>query len=116
MARHLRICGVSAWEVPAQLGHKQSGMSTTEIYAPFDPAYLANAVTVLDNYLKDLLISPDEKPVSCPLHVQCANHDNPCNGVCTCNHEGKMVVDTRIELVTPAMSMQCSTAELIDQY
>lgn len=26
-----------------------------------------------------------------------------------------MVVDTRIELVTPAMSMQCSTAELIDQ-
>ena len=25
-----------------------------------------------------------------------------------------MVVDTRIELVTPAMSMQCSTAELID--
>ena len=26
----------------------------------------------------------------------------------------KMVVDTRIELVTPAMSMQCSTAELID--
>ena len=27
----------------------------------------------------------------------------------------KMVVDTRFELVTPAMSMQCSTAELIDQ-
>ena len=26
----------------------------------------------------------------------------------------RMVVDTRIELVTPAMSMQCSTAELID--
>ena len=26
-----------------------------------------------------------------------------------------MVVDTRIELVTPAMSMQCSTAELIDR-
>ena len=25
-----------------------------------------------------------------------------------------MVVDTRFELVTPAMSMQCSTAELID--
>lgn len=27
-----------------------------------------------------------------------------------------MVVDTRIELVTPAMSMQCSTAELIDRF
>ena len=26
-----------------------------------------------------------------------------------------MVVDTRFELVTPAMSMQCSTAELIDR-
>ena len=26
-----------------------------------------------------------------------------------------MVVDTRFELVTPAMSMQCSTTELIDQ-
>lgn len=26
----------------------------------------------------------------------------------------KMVVDTRFELVTPAMSMQCSTTELID--
>ena len=25
-----------------------------------------------------------------------------------------MVVDTRFELVTPAMSMQCSTTELID--
>jgi hypothetical protein len=27
----------------------------------------------------------------------------------------RMVVDTRFELVTPAMSMQCSTAELIDR-
>ena len=26
-----------------------------------------------------------------------------------------MVVDTRFELVTPAMSMQCSTTELIDR-
>ena len=114
MARHLRICGVPAWEVSAQLGHKQSGMSTTEIYAPFDPAYLTNAVVALDNYLKDILISPDEKPVSCPLHVQCQNLENPCDGICVCKKNEKMVVDTRIELVTPAMSMQCSTAELID--
>ena len=69
MARHLRICGVPAWEVAAQLGHKQSGMSTTEIYAPIDPAYLAMSVSALDNYLKELLIPPEVRPVSCPVRI-----------------------------------------------
>ncbi len=114
MARHLRICGVPAWEVSAQLGHKQPGLSVTEIYAPFAPAYLATSVQEIDKYLKTLLIPTSERPLTWPVHVQCPNHDNPCDGICSCNHKGKMVVDTRIELVTPAMSMQCSTAELID--
>lgn len=55
MARHLRICGVPAWEVSAQLGHKQSGLSVTEIYAPFAPEYLATSVLEIDKYLKKYL-------------------------------------------------------------
>ena len=93
-----------AWEVAAQLGHKQSGMSTTEIYAPFDPAYLAMSVSALDNYLKELLIPPEVRPVSCPLHVQSEFDENGEEGATHCNKSRKMAVDTRIELVTPAMS------------
>ncbi len=48
MARWLRSQSVPAWEVAAQLGHKQKDVSTTEIYAPFDPAYLSNAVKAID--------------------------------------------------------------------
>ena len=51
MARWLRARGVPAWEVAAQLGHKQRGFSTTEIYAPFDPAYLKNAVAAVDEFI-----------------------------------------------------------------
>lgn len=51
MARWLRAQGVPAWEVAAQLGHKQKDVSTTEIYAPFDPAYLSNAVKAIDTFL-----------------------------------------------------------------
>ena len=51
MARWLRSQSVPAWEVAAQLGHKQKDVSTTEIYAPFDPAYLSNAVEEIDRYL-----------------------------------------------------------------
>lgn len=54
MARWLRKEGVPAWEVSAQLGHKQPGMSTTEIYAPFDPAYLSNAMRAIDAYFDAL--------------------------------------------------------------
>jgi len=46
--------GVPAWEVAAQLGHKAPDYSTTEIYAPFDPAYLSNATSAIAQFLKDL--------------------------------------------------------------
>jgi len=51
MARWMRSQGVPAWEVSAQLGHKQPDMTTTEIYAPFDPNYLSNAVEAINDYL-----------------------------------------------------------------
>lgn len=54
MARWLRIQGVSGWEVSAQLGHKQKGLSTTEIYAPFDPSYLSASVVAIDSFFADL--------------------------------------------------------------
>ncbi len=48
MARWMRKEGVSAWEVSAQLGHKRSDLSITEIYAPYDPTYLNEAVEAID--------------------------------------------------------------------
>ncbi|MEM9374640.1 MAG: tyrosine-type recombinase/integrase [Pseudomonadota bacterium] len=71
MARHLRASGVPAWEVAAQLGHKKREMSITEIYAPFDPSYLAQAVVAIDNFLRELLIPPSERPLmSWPIRGQ----------------------------------------------
>lgn len=55
MARWLRAEGVPAWEVAAQLGHKQKAVATTEIYAPFDPAYLQNACAAIDRFLAALI-------------------------------------------------------------
>lgn len=43
MARHMRRSSVPAWETAAQLGRKTRGISTIEIYAPFDPSYLDKA-------------------------------------------------------------------------
>lgn len=40
MVRWLRKSSVPAWVVAAQLGYKSPDVSTTEIYVPFDPAYL----------------------------------------------------------------------------
>jgi len=54
MARWLRSQSVPVWEVQAQLGHKQAGAGTTEIYAPFDPAYLANSVMAIDKFLHEI--------------------------------------------------------------
>ena len=54
MARWLRSQSVQDWEVSAQLGHKKRGMSTTEIYAPFDPTYLSQSVAVIDKLLEQL--------------------------------------------------------------
>jgi len=114
MARHLRTKGVPAWEVSAQLGHKSREYSVTEIYAPFDPAYLATSVAEIDKYLKELLISPNQRPLTLPQRCQSDEAENSPGGTSVCNNSDKMVVDTRFELVTPAMSMQCSTTELID--
>ena len=54
MARWLRAQGVNGWEVAAQLGHKQQGLSTTEIYAPFDPSYLSASVASIDIFFAKL--------------------------------------------------------------
>lgn len=54
LARHMRRSGVPAWETAAQLGHKTRGVSTTEIYAPFDPSYLTKAKTAIDAFFCDL--------------------------------------------------------------
>ena len=50
MARWLRKSGVSAWEAAAQLGHKMPDVSTTEIYAPFGPSYLAASSAAIDAF------------------------------------------------------------------
>ena len=52
MARWLRKSSVPAWEVSAQLGHKQEGASTTEIYAPFDPAYLCKSTDAINAFFR----------------------------------------------------------------
>ncbi len=97
MARHLRAKGVSSWEVAAQLGHKQPGLSTTEIYAPFDPTYLATSVAVIDNYLKDLLVSLEDRPLTLPQRCQGQNSQNA--------KSLKSMVDAAgIEPATPTMS------------
>jgi len=63
MTRHLRASGVAAWEVSAQLGHKRKDLSTTEIYAPFDPSYLSQSVAAIDMFLRELLVSPEQRPL-----------------------------------------------------
>ena len=55
MARWLRKSGVSAWEVVAQLGHKQREFSTTEMYAPFDPSYLTTSKTAIDAFMVEVV-------------------------------------------------------------
>lgn len=54
IARWLRMQSVPAWEVAAQLGHKAPDYSTTEIYAPFDPAYLMKATGAIDLFLGEV--------------------------------------------------------------
>ena len=101
MTRHLRASGVDSWQVAAQLGHKQPGVSTTEIYAPFDPNYLTNSVRIIDNYLKELLISPYDKPVTCSEHAQIQARKEALEGDKALK---TMVGGTGIEPVTPTMS------------
>lgn len=57
MARWLRKQGVPAWEVAAQLGHRQKEFTTTEIYAPFDPSYLDHSVRAIQAYFDALRVN-----------------------------------------------------------
>ena len=60
MARWRRKSSAPAWKVAAQLGHKTPDVSTTEIYAPFDPAYLIMPTAAIDDFLQQ---------VACQLRV-----------------------------------------------
>jgi len=64
VARWLRQQSVPAWEVAAQLGHKMNDYSTTEIYAPYDPAYLSKSVEAIDIYLELLAHELGAKSIS----------------------------------------------------
>jgi len=87
VARWLRKEGVPAWEVAAQLGHKRLEFSNTEIYAPFDPSYLNQAVAGIDKLLHTL---------SCELRLSSLDQ---------LFFEKHLVGDTGIEPVTPTMSI-----------
>jgi integrase len=50
MAKWLRTCGVAPWETSGQLGHKRQGSEITEVYASFDPGYLADALEAIEGY------------------------------------------------------------------
>ena len=87
MARWMRMQSVPAWEVAAQLGHKSSEHSTTEIYAPFDPAYLSKATEAINDFLYQ---------VACELRVssmseflinqaQAVDFDGTPNRIRTCD-------------------------------
>ncbi len=69
MARWLRKEGVSGWEVSAQLGHKRSDLSITEIYAPYDPTYLNEAVKAIDT-----LFGAGQSHFKSCLGVKAGNH------------------------------------------
>jgi len=56
IARWLRQAGVDAWQVSAQLGHKRSELSITEIYAPHDPSWLVEASGAIDQFLRQLRV------------------------------------------------------------
>lgn len=64
MARWMRKSGVPAWEVAAQLGHKTPGVTTTEIYAPFDPDYLRASTDAIDAFLQALACELRASPIS----------------------------------------------------
>ena len=64
MARWLRKSSVPAWEVAAQLGHKTPDVSTTEIYAPFDPVYLKQSTAAIDAFLTEVALHLRYKTIS----------------------------------------------------
>jgi len=54
MARHLRASGVPMEETAMQLGHKARSFRTTELYAPYDPAYLSRATEAIELFFAEL--------------------------------------------------------------
>lgn len=52
VARHLRASGVVKWNIEAQLGH--AAISTTDIYAPHAPEYLADACAAIENLMQEV--------------------------------------------------------------
>lgn len=52
VARWLRSSGVPKWDVGAQLGH--GGFSTTDEYAPNDPAYLAQSCAAIEKLMQEV--------------------------------------------------------------
>jgi len=51
-ARWMRKEGVPAWDVSAQLGHRSSEFSMTELYAPYSPDHMEKSVAALDKFLQ----------------------------------------------------------------
>ena len=57
VARWLRMSGVPAWQVAAQLGHATAQHSMTERYAPYDPSYLQETTKAIEGYLERLRVN-----------------------------------------------------------
>jgi integrase len=54
MARELRRRGVQPWDLGGIMGHKAKDHDTTEIYAAYDPNYLAAAVAAIDGFMSEI--------------------------------------------------------------
>ena len=107
MATELRRRGVPEWEVSGMLGHKRAGI--TETYAKFSPSYLGEAARAIDAFFADL------GKISDQTEIQIPTVRSTCVSVVAATGPQAletMVGGTGIEPVTPAMSTQCSTAEL----
>jgi len=132
MARWLRSQSVQDWEVSAQLGHKKRGMSTTEIYAPFDPTYLSQSVAAIDKLLEKLnsvLMNDDNNSGHQPdIQSQKRHIETQTNvGACQCGHDNShakasFTCESRVKnshgtekrsgVRTSSMSRKRSTTEL----
>ena len=110
MADLLRKRHVPIEEIEIMLGHRVIG-SVSELYAPFDPSYCANAKAAISAICDEIWQAVPNAfyrnftAQSCPVGDHRNRKNVKLQGV-------KMVGVARIELATPAMSTQCSTTEL----
>jgi hypothetical protein len=109
ISTELRARGVPEWEVVGMLGHRRSGLRTSERYARYRPDYLSQAASAIDDYFsemkeryRELLPEGLFEPLRAKsvLVLQPTPEKSP----------EKVVGAGRIELPTPAMSTQCSKA------